>query len=156
MEQRNIGMEMARKKIRHYCAYQERSHREVKQKLFSYGLYSAQVDELITELITENFLNEERYAIAYAGGHFRMRGWGFSKITAALRMQGVSDYCIKKAIRSIDETEYLHTLRKLIEKKWARLKGPMPMRKQRTIQYLMQKGYELQHIQPALKQFLEE
>ncbi|MBU3713482.1 MAG: RecX family transcriptional regulator, partial [Ferruginibacter sp.] len=87
-------------KIKQFCAYQERSHREVKEKLFSYGLYKLQVDELLSRMIEENFLNEERYATAFAGGKFRMKGWGKVKIKYELKQQQVSEYCIRLAVNT--------------------------------------------------------
>lgn len=148
---KNIGEEAARRKIRHYCAYQERSHREVRDKLYSFGLYPAQVNALLSELIEEQFLNEERFATAFAGGKHRMKQWGKVKISRELKEKGVSVYCIKKALRTLDETAYLDTLQKLAEKKWATLSGHKAIRQQKAIRYLMQKGYEYEHIAPILK-----
>src|SRR5260370_41440437 len=77
-------------KIFRYCAYQERSHREVKNKLFEYGLRPGEVDEILSHLIIEGFLNEERYAKAFAGGKFRIMKWGKIKIQRELELAGVS------------------------------------------------------------------
>ena len=96
-----------------YCAYQERSHAEVKEKLYSFGLRSSEVDELMARLIGDNFLNEERFAIAYAGGKFRMKQWGRQKIRHALKAKGISDYCIRKGLASIDVGDYERVLEKL-------------------------------------------
>lgn len=109
-------------KIKHYCAYQERSHKEVKEKLFSFGLYKTEVETLIVQLIEENYLNEERFAIAYAGGKFRIKLWGRQKIKYALKQKQVSDYCIKKALMAIDNDEYLNASKKLAAEKLATLK----------------------------------
>ncbi len=73
LETKNIGTERAFQKAKYYCGYQERSHAEMKQKLYGYGLDKAAVEELLSKLIEENYLNEERYAIAFAGGKFRMK-----------------------------------------------------------------------------------
>ncbi len=72
--------EEIKKKILRYCTYQERSHKQVKDRLYAYGLYSAEVNEMLSFLITEGFLNEERYAKAFAGGKFRIKKWGRNKI----------------------------------------------------------------------------
>lgn len=148
---KNIGVEAAGRKIRQYCAYQERSHREVRDKLYSYGLYPPQVETLVSELIEEQFLNEERYAVAFAGGKHRMRQWGKVKIARELKAKGVSAYCIKKALRSLDETQYAATLQKLAEKKWATLSGHQAIRQQKVIRYLLQKGYEYEFLGPVVK-----
>ncbi|MFZ1528939.1 MAG: regulatory protein RecX [Ferruginibacter sp.] len=140
----NIGTEKALQKIKHYCAYQERSHAEVKEKLYGFGLYKNEVETLLAQLVEENYLNEERFAIAFAGGKFRMKSWGKVKIKYELRQKAVSDYCIRKALASIDEAGYNKTLQKLAREKLASLKGERSIfiKKKKLQQYLLQKGFE--------------
>ena len=90
-------------KLKQYCAYQERSHHEVKSRLYDLGVWKKDHDEIIAALIEENYLNEERFAIAFAGGKFRMKQWGRVKIRYELKQRQVSEYCIKKAMKQIDE-----------------------------------------------------
>src|SRR6478609_6190895 len=106
-----------KEKIRHYCAYQERSHKEVRSRLFDYGLYSSEIDELVSDLITEGFLNEERYAKAFAGGKFRIKKWGRVKIVNDLESSGISQNCIKTALYEIAESDYERTLQEILKKK---------------------------------------
>ena len=91
--------------IENYCAYQERSHRQVRNKLFTYGLYSSEVESIISDLISSGFLNEERFAKAYAGGKWRAKRWGRVRIKMELQQRGVSAYCIRKAMAEIEETQ---------------------------------------------------
>lgn len=144
MDKQSLTPDQALQKIRQYCAYQERSHIEVKDKLYGYGLNRKEVDEMLSTLIEENYLNEERFAIQYAGGKFRMKQWGRVKIRYALRQKRVSEYCIKKALASIPETEYQRTLQKLFEEKLRSLRSEKNMfiRKRKIQDHLMQKGYE--------------
>lgn len=141
-------------KLKHYCAYQERCHQEVKEKLYSLGLHRADVDEIISQLIEENYLNEERFAIQYAGSKFRMKHWGKVKIRYSLKQKQVSDYCIRKALIQIDQSSYLSTLEKLAEQKRASLTDEsnvfVKMRKMQD--YLLQKGYEAD----LVKQFIRD
>lgn len=109
-------------KLQHYCAYQERCHSEVKDKLAEYGVFGDDAAQIISELIQEDYLNEERFALQFAGGRFRTKQWGRRKIQYTLKQKGVSDYCIRKALRSIDEEDYEQTLMKLSESKWSELK----------------------------------
>lgn len=141
---KNIGTEKAWQKIKHYCAYQERSHAETRDKLYSFGLYKHEVETLLTRLIEENYLNEERYAIAFAGGKFRMKQWGRVKIKYELQQNRVSTYCIKKAMTAIDEDDYQNTLQKLATAKLATLKSEKNIfvKKTKLRNYLMQKGFE--------------
>jgi regulatory protein len=137
--------EHAYPKIKQYCSYQERSHAEVKDKLYGFGLHKTDVEELISKLIEENYLNEERYAQGFTGGHFRTKQWGRVKIKYELRQKKVSDYNIQKALASIEEADYLKTLKKLAETKWKSIKGPginVYTRVAKTTAYLLQKGYE--------------
>src|SRR5882672_2796840 len=122
MNPQKFTPQQALPKAKHYCAYQERSHREVKDKLYGFGLNTKEVDQILSTLIEENYLNEERFAIQFAGGHFRTKKWGRVKITYALKQKQVSPYCIKKALKQIDEDEYLKTLQKLFEEKLRTLK----------------------------------
>jgi regulatory protein len=143
-ETKNIGTEVAFRKIKHYCAYQERSHAEVKQKLYGYGLYKNEVELLLSNLIEENYLNEERFAIAFAGGKFRIKQWGKTKIKYELSQKQVSAYCIKKALASIAEEDYEKTLQKLAQEKLKTLQSEKNIfaKKSKLQNYLMVKGYE--------------
>jgi len=135
----------ALKKIKHYCSYQERSHREVMDKLYTFGLYKAEVNEVISAIIEENYLNEERFALQFAGGKFRIKQWGRKKIQYELQQKGVSPYLIKTALKALDKDEYLQTLHKLANKKWKELTGEHYLARQsKTISYLLHKGYEQQ------------
>ncbi len=107
----------AKGKIQRYCAYQERSHQEVKRKLYEYGLSTNDVNALLTDLITDGFLNEERYAKAFAGGKFRMKKWGRLKIVHALESQGLTKNCIKSGLKEIDESDYERVITEFILKK---------------------------------------
>jgi regulatory protein len=148
---KNFGPEQALQKIKQYCAYQERCHYETREKLFGMGLFTTDVDRILSTLIEENYLNEERYAQAFAGGHFRQKKWGRIKISAALKQKRVSTYNIKKGLKEIDETAYLDCLQQLCAAKWILLKGEQYLnRTAKTTNFLLQKGFELPLIQTAI------
>jgi regulatory protein len=153
MRAKNIGIEKAWEKARHFCAYQEGNHQEVKEKLYSFGLYQEEVEQLMSKLIEENFLNEERFALAYAGGKFRMNHWGRIKITHALREKQLSAYCIRMAISAIDEDQYLRRLHQLAATKQQELKHRYQgwQLNQKIFQYLLQKGYEKELIKNCIE-----
>lgn len=157
-KKRILTPERAYVKIRHYCAFQERTHQEVKQKLAGYGLTWATANELVSKLIEEGFLNEERFARAFAGGRFRMKGWGKRKITLELKKRGISEYSIRAAIREEIPTEaYEQTATKILSKKWASLKGPGNteyVKQAKSRQYLLSRGFENDVINRAMKNFL--
>jgi regulatory protein len=157
MQQKYLTKEQALQKLRQYCGYQERSHYEVKQKLWDLGVRRAEHDEIISTLIEENYLNEERFAVQFAGGKFRMKNWGRKKIYYALKEKKVSDYSIRKAMKEINEEDYLKTLNSLAEKKYESLKGEQYLvRRKKTMDYLLQKGYEPELITAAVNRFVKE
>ncbi|OMP77772.1 regulatory protein RecX [[Flexibacter] sp. ATCC 35208] len=144
-------------KLRHYCAYQERSHSEVKTKCLELGLRGDEIEEAIAALIADNFLNEERFARAYAGGKFRSQKWGRKKILAGLRQHQVSAYCIKKGMEEIDDEDYMDVLQSLVEKKYASLEGEQYLKRQyKTTQYLLQKGFEPELVSETLRQIAKD
>lgn len=130
-------------KLRKYCAYQERCHEEVRSKLLSLHVHGALLDEAISKLIQEDFLNEERFASAYAGGKFRMKHWGRIRIRHALEKRKISSYCIQKALGEISEEDYLRALHALINtaRKQYREEDPRIVRS-KIIRFLLRKGYE--------------
>ena len=140
---KQLSKEQALQKLKHYCGYQERSHSEVKEKLYSLGVWKKDHDEILAALIEENYLNEERFALTFARGKFRLKQWGRVKIKYELKQRQVSEYSIKKALKQIEEDEYMASLKKLANDRFASLKGEQYLvRKKKTIDYLMQKGYE--------------
>jgi regulatory protein len=111
-----ITPEIALNKMRKWCAYQERSQFDARNKLIEFRIETAVRENIISTLIEENFLNEERFAIALARGKLRIKSWGKIKIKAALRKHKVSDYCIEKALKELNFNEYQSTIDKLINK----------------------------------------
>ena len=143
MLNKRLSIDQARLKIQSYCAYQERSHKEVRDKLYGFGLYKDDVDLLCTELIQENFLNEERFAQAYAGGKFRIKKWGWKKIELHLKEKGVSAYCLKQAKKEIDAQEYLKAIEELAMAKTKTVTGKTPFEiKAKVANFLAGRGFE--------------
>ncbi|MGJ1433609.1 regulatory protein RecX [Sphingobacterium spiritivorum] len=146
----------AKLKAESYCAYQERAQQEVRDKLYDWGLHQEDVENIIVELISDNFLNEERFALAYASGKFRMKGWGKIKIKQGLTFKKVSPPLIKQALASIDYDEYLSRLANILQKKAASLKESDPyIRKNKLAQYASGRGYESTEIWDILKENID-
>lgn len=126
-----------------YCAYQERTQAEVRNKLQELELYDDAIEKIIVQLIQEGFVNEERFAKAYASGKFRNLKWGKIKIKQGLKQHGLSEYCIKKGLTEIDGDEYEKTILKLIEKKMPTFKDKNEaISQQKMIKFLIGKGFE--------------
>ncbi len=138
-----MNLELATEKLKNYCAYQERSHQEVKEKLYKLGLYKKEVNEVITRLIEEDFLNEQRFAEAFVSGKFNIKKWGRVKIKAHLKQRQISEYCIKKGLEEIEEEAYLKTLEYLIQRKNREISEPDSFKKKGKIAaFVIQKGFE--------------
>ncbi len=148
---KNLTPDQAWQKIRQFCGYRERCHFEVKEKLFGLGLAKNDVETLICRLIEEDYLNEERFAIQFAGGHFRIKKWGKMKIIYELRQKRVGENIIKRALKEIEEADYMASLQKLARAKWNSLKEEQWLSRQaKTRAYLLQKGYDAPAIQQVI------
>ena len=138
--------------MKHYCAYQERCQKEVEEKLRELKVDQDMADEIMLSLIHENFVKEERYAKAIARGKFRINQWGKVKIKMLLRNSRITTNLIELAMQEIDSIEYQNTIRELYLKKFnSFVKETASVKKQKTIQYLIQKGYEFHDILPVLE-----
>jgi len=144
-------------KIQRYCAYQERSHKEVKNKLYDYGLFENQVDEILSQLITDGFLNEERFAKAFAGGKFRIKKWGKLKIKNELEQLGLTRNCIQRGLKEIESADYSKTLKALIKKKSTEINEENIFKKRDKIaRFAIGKGYEPDMVWEYLKDSLSD
>lgn len=155
-KQRITDPAVALAKAEAWCAYQERCQQEVRDKLYAWGLYPDAVENIIAELISRGFLNEERFAVAFCGGKFRIKKWGRVKLRVELKRKRVSDYCIRKGLAAIDEDDYLKTLRKLVEEKTRSTKETHPLKKKfKVMQYLVSRGYETDLVREIVEEVPE-
>jgi len=121
--------------------------------LFEYGLYASEVDDLISKLIVEGFLNEERFAKAFAGGKFRIKKWGRLKIQQELEMQGLTKRCVAIGLKEIDASDYRKALKLLIQKKSDQTSEQNPFKRKNLIaRYVISKGYEPEMVWGMLKE----
>jgi regulatory protein len=135
-------MKAAKVKAGNYCAYQERTQQEVRDKLYALGLHTDEVEEVLTDLISENFVNEERFALAFASGKFRLKNWGRRKIIYELKHRNISPYCIDKALKEISDEEYNCTIQQIIDKKTSQMSGEVYLVKNKIARHLIGKGFE--------------
>ena len=151
-----LSPEIAEQKIKSWCAYQERSQNETRFKLKEYGLFDEDVEQIISKLISENYLNEERFAIALAGGKFRIKNWGKIKIKIELRKHKISDYLINKALTAINDEDYLNVIGNVLEKKIKQIKVKD---KQKlfylALNYLVSRGFERDLVIEQLNKLLK-
>ncbi len=146
----------ALERLRSYCAYQERSQQEVRDKLYSLGMTTDEVEQGVTILITEGFVNEGRFAEAYARGKHRTKRWGRIKIRIGLKRHGVSDVCIRKALENLSDEEYIATLVKLLEVKRKSLGGKEDFKAaQALLRAGISHGFEPELVRECMKMDVE-
>ncbi|MCX2575274.1 regulatory protein RecX [Pedobacter sandarakinus] len=147
-----LDKKQALAKAESFCVYQERSQKEVRYKLVEWGMRGDELEEILSELIMNNFLNEERFAKAYASGKFNIKKWGRIKIKQGLKLKGVPERILQKALYSLDDDDYMQTLRNLALKKANALNETNPLkRKMKLMTYLQGRGFENDLILLALK-----
>lgn len=130
-------------KLKKYCAYRDRCHAEVRNKILKLEVYGDTLEEIISDLIIEGFLNEERYACSFARGKFRINHWGRNKIRQGLKAKQIPDSLIKIALKEIEEREYLDVLTKLLLKKSTLISEEnRAIRNNKLITYAMGRGFE--------------
>lgn len=129
--------------LQKYCAFQERCHSEVRTKLLSLGIYGELLEEIIGQLIEDDFLNELRFAKTYARGKFRMKAWGRIKIIHSLKQKGITDYCIKEALKEINPEDYKESLYVILTQQLEKFPDLSPFeRKSKAFRYALSRGYE--------------
>lgn len=137
------SFEEAKRKMEHYCSYQDRCHKEVETKLAGMGLISEARDQIIMHLIEQDFLNEERFALLYSRSKFNQKNWGRIRLKRELALRGISVYLIKKALSGISEEEYLLKFNELASHKWNRIDAPdLQRKKKKLLDYLIYRGWE--------------
>lgn len=133
----------AKIKAARFCAYQERAPSEVRKKLGSYGLVGDEIEQVLRELVSEGFLNENRFAMSYAKGKLRIKKWGKLRIRMGLKQYKIDPSCIARGLEAIPNDEYKEVLKQHVNKKWLSVNISDPfIRKHKVAQYLMSKGFE--------------
>ena len=141
--QPSYTLDEARKKLESYCAYQDRCHKEVNQKLKDMGMIPSAIDQIIYALIQDNFLNEERFSKSFARGKFNIKKWGKNRIIKELKQRGISKYNITTALKEIDEDDYLETLTVLAQKRLDAISEKnIQKRRKKLADYLLYRGWE--------------
>ncbi len=146
----------AKTKLEALCAYQERCSSELNSKMITWGLDSEDRNRLLAELISSNFLNEERFAEAYTSGKVKIKKWGRNKIRVELQKKHISAYSIKKALGLIDSEVYMDNLKHLSERKWVALSSEKNLynKKMKVYRFLASKGYETDFIKDCVEELL--
>jgi regulatory protein len=155
-KKKSLSVSDALTRIYSYCASQERSHQQVKNKLYEFGLSTDEMNELLTKMITEGFLNEERFAKAFAGGKFRIKKWGRLKIIRELESYGLTKKCVQRGVDEIDLSDYRKTLKGLLQKKAKQTEEDNLFKKRdKVARYAIGKGYEPEMVWEMVKELID-
>ncbi len=155
MQKKSFTVDEIKKKLEYYCAYQERCHIEVEQKIREYNLIPEAREYILLSLIKDNFLNEERFAKSFVRGKFRIKHWGKKRIIKELKHKDISDYNIKKSLEEINQQEYLQKIYTIAKKKNNISKETdINIRKKKLINFLILKGYETELIYKTINEIV--
>lgn len=154
--EKSYTVEQATRSIERYCAYQERCHKEVEEKLRNMGMIQLAIDQIIPHLIHHKFLNETRYAESFARGKFRIKHWGRIRIVRELKMKGLNDRCIKAGLKEINDTDYWQAFDALAVKRLNQLTKESNIYKKRKklIDYLLYRGWESNMVYDKAKELI--
>jgi regulatory protein len=151
-----FSIKIAIAKMEHFCAYQERCHQEVIEKLQSIHMDSDEIDTIIVHLITENFLNEERFAFSFARGKHRIKKWGRIRITNELKFRKINQNLIHTALKEITPEEYNATFNSLSNRQWESIRESNALKKRKKFcDFMLRKGFESQLIYEKVKELEE-
>ena len=152
-QNKSYSVQEAKNKLMQYCAYQDRCHQEVEEKLKEMRMIPEACEQIIIYLIHENFLNEERFAQSFARGKFRIKKWGRTRIIRELKQRQISKYNINTALKEIDDIEYAKTFLEVADKKLSSIKESNILKRKRKLRdHLLSKGYESTLIYDYLSQ----
>ncbi len=153
--QKTYTVDEAQKKLESYCAYQERCHKEVRDKLKEMRMIPEAIDTIIVCLIQNNYLNEERFAKAFVRGKFRIKKWGRNRLVRELKFKEISKYSIDNALKEIDIEDYHETLDELVKKRIDQVKEKNIYKKKRKVaDYLLYRGWESHLVYEKLNEYL--
>ncbi|MCV9927695.1 RecX family transcriptional regulator [Flavobacterium sp. LS1R49] len=143
----------ALQKLEHFCAYQERCHDEVVSKLYSLKMTPDEIDTIVVQLITDNFLNETRFACSFAQGKHRIKKWGKIRIVNELKMRNITSTNITLALAGISTEEYLDTFEQLAQKCWDSIQENNQLKKRKKFcDYILRRGYESNMVYEKVKE----
>ena len=149
---KSLTISDAKKKLEHYCVYQERCHKEVINKLKELGIIPSAIDLIVTDLIQNNYLNETRFAQSYARGKFNIKKWGKGRILRELKKRGISEYNINVGMKEILDSDYEKIFRELLEKKLEEFSHLTKYdQKKKLLRYFSYKGWEREKVFDALR-----
>lgn len=148
-----FSIKIATQKIEYFCGYQERYHEEVVSKLRAMKMEWDEIDQIMVHLITENFLNEERFACSFARGKHRIKHWGKIRITNELKFKNISQTLINIALKEITAEEYIATFEAAAERHWDSIREVNTLKKRKKFcDFMLRRGFESNLVYDKVKE----
>ena len=139
-------------KLTALCAGSEQCEYQMREKLEKWGIAPREIDDIISYLYEEKYLDEERFAHAYARDKMRYSQWGRQKIDQHLRMLHVSAAVRREALEALPEEEYTAMLEHVLKVKARSLKAESEYeRRGKLIRFALGRGFEMDGIMDALE-----
>ena len=130
-------------KLQYYCSYQDRCHKEVTEKLKTFNVKHHESNQIISNLINDNYLNESRFCESFVRGKFKIKNWGKIRIISELKRRNISRYNITLGLKEVDDQDYLNKFEEIFKKKMSSLNNlSSDVKKKKIISYLQYRGWE--------------
>lgn len=143
MRNQDLTVKEIEGKLQYYCSYQDRCHKEIKEKLKSFKISSEELNEIVSNLIKDNYLNESRFSKSFVRGKFNIKNWGKVRIVNELKLRNISIYNINLGLKEIDDQDYINKLEDIFNKKLSSLRNlNSNLKKKKIISYLLYRGWE--------------
>ena len=143
MNNKDLTTKQIESKLQYYCSYQDRCHKEVIEKLKTFNIKSNESNEIISNLIKDNYLNESRFSENFVRGKFKIKNWGKVRIVRELKQRNISRYNINLGLKEIDSQEYQNKLDEIFKNKLSSLNNlNKTIIKKKIISYLLYRGWE--------------
>ena len=143
MNNKDLTTKQIESKLQYYCSYQDRCHKEVIEKLKTFNINSNESNEIISNLIKDNYLNESRFSENFVRGKFKIKNWGKVRIVRELKQRNISRYNINLGLNEIDSKEYQNKFDEIFKNKLSSLNNlNKTIKKKKIISYLLYRGWE--------------
>ncbi len=157
LQRKTYTVDEAKRTLENFCVYQERCHKEVREKLLKMRMIPEAIDLVVVHLLEHDFLNETRFAKVFTSGKFRVKKWGRKRIELELKKRDISSYNIKEAFQDISDSDYLNTFQELAQKKAETITETNVWKKRKKLaDYLLYRGWESHLVYDAVAQLIKE
>ncbi|MDE5997513.1 MAG: RecX family transcriptional regulator [Muribaculaceae bacterium] len=136
------------------CAGAEQCAVDIRQKILRQGFSVEEAEKMLAYLRTNKYIDDSRYARAYAVDKVRFSGWGKLKVMMGLRAKGMSDSMISQALDYIPEKDYIEVLNKVLLAKARCLDLGEVKERQKLYRHLASRGFESQQIISAIRNYI--